>query len=94
MNDAKDKLPLEIGQQVSKALEDARAALRKEDPAEWASAEAALTQASSKMAEHLYKASAGGEPGAGPTAGPGAAGGKENPKGGDDVIDADFNEVN
>jgi molecular chaperone DnaK len=95
MNEAKDKLPLEVGQQVSKALEDARAALRKEDAADWASAEAALTQASSKMAEHLYKAAASGEPDAGaPGAGAGGAGAKEKPKGGDDVIDADFNEVN
>src|SRR5262249_35957002 len=30
MNDAKDKLPVEIGQQVAQALEEARAALKKE----------------------------------------------------------------
>ncbi len=91
MTDSKDKVPLELGQEVTKALENAREALKKEDSAAWKEAEQTLMAASSKMAEELYKsASQGQEPASEPS-----AGGEDKPKsGGDDVIDADYKEVN
>ena len=101
MNEAKDKLPVEIGREVSTALEQARDALKKEDPAAWTAAETQLMAASSKMAEHLYKSQAGEPPAgdnAGPgDAGPGAGGGEEPKKNGpedENVIDADWSEAN
>jgi molecular chaperone DnaK len=92
MNEAKDKLPVQLGQEVSKALEEAREALKKQDEAAWEKAEQNLMSASTKMAEHLYKAQAGGPP-----PGSGQAPKAEEPKKGpddDNVIDADWSEAN
>jgi len=95
MTDAKEKLPMELGQEVHRALEEARGALKKDDAEGWKRAEADLMAASTKMAEHLYKGSAGG-PAPGESGGPGGgAGGNGDAKKGDDsVIDADYKEVN
>jgi molecular chaperone DnaK len=102
MNDAKDKLPVDLGQTVAQALEEAKAALKKEnDPEAWKAAEDKLMAASTKMAEHLYRSASGGPPpggagGPGPDAGggktepPGAGGKKED----ENVIDADWSEAN
>jgi len=100
MNESKDKLPVEIGQSVAAALDEARTALKTEDSAAWKKAEENLMAASSKMAEELYKT-------AGPDAGGPDAGGpapdapqSEAPSNGeaksddDQVIDADYKEVN
>ena len=95
MNEAKDKLDVELGQEVNAALEGAREALKKEDLAAWSAAEDKLMAASSKMAEKLYASSTGGEAGPPPPGGtPG--GSKEEPKKKDDdnVIDADWSEAN
>jgi molecular chaperone DnaK len=106
MNDAKDKLPVDIGQTVAAALEEAKGALKKEDANAWKQAEDKLMAASTKMAEHLYKANAPntpppGGPGAGPGgpgAGPGGPGagapGGEKKKDDENVIDADWSEAN
>jgi len=97
MNDAKDKLPVEHGQEISVAIEEAKAALQKEDdPDGWKAAEEKLMAASSKMAEHLYKDNAApGDNGAAPPNGAGAAGAGAPPASDDDsVIDADYKEVN
>jgi molecular chaperone DnaK len=98
MNDAKDKLPVELGQTVAQALEEARGALKKEDEQAWKDAEKNLMEASSKMAEHLYKATSGaGGPAEPPGGAPGgdAPRGEKNGSGNDDqVIDADYKEVN
>jgi molecular chaperone DnaK len=99
MNDAKDKLPMELGQEVSTALEEAKGALEKDDADEWEKAEDKLKAASGKMAEHLYKETSQSTDGGGPTAGGGAAGGGgEAPGGGEkpdeNVIDADWSEAN
>ena len=59
MNDAKDKLPVDLGQRVSTALDAAREALKTDDLARWQSAEKELTEASHKMAEHLYEGATG-----------------------------------
>lgn len=90
MNDSKDKLPVELGQEVHSALENARAALKVEDVEGWTTAEQKLMATSSKMAEHLYKATSGA---GGETQDTGGAktSSKKNEEG---VIDADFKEVN
>ncbi|MBI2375586.1 MAG: molecular chaperone DnaK [Deltaproteobacteria bacterium] len=92
MNDAKEKLPVEIGQEVHKALENAKEALKKDDEAGWVTAEEQLMAASTKMAEHLYKDASAGAPPAEPppSAGPTPKSGKSD----DQVIDADYKEVN
>lgn len=101
MNESKDKLPIELGQEVSQALEEGREALKKEDPAAWGPAEEKLVATSAKMAEHLYKSSAGasgdgGPAGPGPGSAGGAKGGDAPPKkdNDDNVIDADWSEAN
>ena len=101
MNESKDKLPVELGREVAEALEGAKAALAGEDAAAWASAEETLLAASSKMAEHLYKESAGSET---PPPGPNGTGGdddadgpeaqKQQKKDDENVIDADWSEAN
>ena len=98
MNEAKDKLPVELGREVSTALEEARGALKKEDPAAWEAAEQQLMAASSKMAEHLYKGQAGPPPpeGGAPGGGEGAPEPEKKKNGSEDenVIDADWSEAN
>ncbi len=100
MDDAKDKLPVEIGQEVSQALEEAKEALKKEDePAAWEAAEEKLKAASSKMAEHLYKQTASEGGGDGPTDPGAGASGSGGPSGSgekkdENVIDADWSEAN
>ncbi|MEO1336632.1 MAG: molecular chaperone DnaK, partial [Myxococcota bacterium] len=99
MNESKDKLPVEIGREVSEALEGARTALKGEDVAAWSKAEETLLAASGKMAEHLYSNQADGEAGAedaaaGPEAGPTPGGEKTKKKEDDNVIDADWSEAN
>jgi molecular chaperone DnaK len=98
MNDAKEKLPVEHGQEIATAIEEAKAALAKEDdPDGWKAAEEKLMAASSKMAEHLYKDN-GAAPGEAPGAAPGndadANAGASKPADDDSVIDADYQEVN
>jgi molecular chaperone DnaK len=97
MNESKDKLPVELGQEVSAALEEAREALKKDDEGAWTAAEEKLMAASSKMAETLYTSSTGGDDagGAGPTGGaPGGEASTESKKDDDNVIDADWSEAN
>ena len=98
MNEAKDKLPVELGQEVSSALDQARDALKTDDAAAWTSAEERLMAASSKMAEHLYANTAQTPPDGGDAGGPGPqAGGPDETKkkdGDDNVIDADWSEAN
>ena len=101
MNESKDNIPVEIGQEVSAALESAKEALKSEDPPGWSAAEEKLMAASSKMAEHLYKGSAGGDAGGPDAGGPqggapggGAPGGAKGGGDDDNVIDADWSEAN
>ena len=86
MNEAQDKLPVEIGQQVATAISEARDALKTEDSAAWKRAEENLQAASGKMAEHLYGQTANA---AGPDNAPSSDANKDD----DDVIDADFTEA-
>jgi molecular chaperone DnaK len=96
MEDSKDKLTVEIGQEVNTAIEEAKEALKKEDDtAAWDAAEEKLKAASQKMAEHLYKQTSAD--GGGPTDGADGAGGGDDAsseKKDDNVIDADWSEAN
>jgi molecular chaperone DnaK len=97
-----DKIEAATKTQVEEALVEARKKLDSTDVDVLQKATEALTSASNKMAEQMYKASGAqaGAPGAdgnGPEAGhnansQGHAGGASDKKG-DDVIDADFKEV-
>ncbi|MEO1337430.1 MAG: Hsp70 family protein, partial [Myxococcota bacterium] len=96
MKDSMDKLPIEIGQQVSEAISQARQALKGDDVEAYRQAEANLQAASGKMAEHLYATS---DSAAGPGATTAPNGSTNNASTGDkkkdddDVIDADFTEA-
>jgi molecular chaperone DnaK len=82
MNDAKDKLPIELGREVSESIERARTALKSDDAEAWKRAEADLMEASGKMAAHLYGQSQQQQQQQQPP-----------PKSDDDTIDADFTEA-
>ncbi|MEQ9501142.1 MAG: molecular chaperone DnaK [Deltaproteobacteria bacterium] len=84
MNDAKDKLPVDVGQKVSAALDEARDALKKDDAPAWATAKSNLEAAANEMASTLY-ASAQPPTEEAPTG--------EAKKDDDDVIDAEFTEA-
>jgi molecular chaperone DnaK len=93
-----EKAVSEHGSKVSdsdrSAIENAIAALKsaiKEEDVETIKAKTnALAQASMKLGEAMYKATQGGEGGEGPGgAAPGAEGGKKD----DNVVDAEFSEV-
>jgi len=95
MNEAKEKLPVEHGQEIAQAIEEAKAALAKEDdPEGWKAAEEKLMAASSKMAEHLYQDNAGAAAGAEGAPANGADPSASKPADDDSVIDADYQEVN
>ena len=89
----KDKLSAEDQVRLEKAMEELREALKTEDHERIKKANEEMVQASHRLAEMMYQ-QAGGEqaPGAGPAAGAGQAGAPEAAPA-DDVIDADFEEV-
>jgi molecular chaperone DnaK len=82
---------------VENAIADAKKALESGDKATMDKARETLTQASHKLAEHMYKAAQPqGAPGAGPEAGPGAGAGASsngNAKKDEGVIDAEYVDV-
>ena len=85
LNDHKDKLDAEDVSKLESALEEAKKALESEDLEALKTAKDNLMQASHKLAEHLYAQNPeAGAPGA---EGNGAGGG------GDDVIDAEYVDV-
>lgn len=97
LKENESKIDAEAKSAVEAALKDSKAALEGTDADKMKSALENLQKASNKMAEQLYKQTAGaGAPGgeAGNN-GNGAAGanGKTDKKEGDDVIDADFKEL-
>jgi molecular chaperone DnaK len=75
---------------VESAVSDLRTALKGEDKGQIEKKAEALAQASSGIAQRAAQAEAGAQPGAGPS--PGAAGAGPGP-GGDNVVDAEFEEV-
>jgi molecular chaperone DnaK len=89
-----DKVSAEAKAPVEAALKEAKSKLDTQDLAVLKSAHEELTKASHKMAEELYKASANQPNPAAAEASPGAdATGKADKKGGDDVVDAEFEEA-
>jgi molecular chaperone DnaK len=89
-----DKISGDERQQVENALADAKKALESNEKGQMDSARERLTQASHKLAEQMYKATAAqGQPGpqAGPT--PGAEPGASEPKKDEGVIDAEYVDV-
>jgi molecular chaperone DnaK len=83
---------------VENALADAKKALESNDKSQMDKAREALTAASHKLAEQMYKAAqpqggAQGAPGAGPTPGSGPQGGDGQAKKDEGVIDAEYVDV-
>jgi molecular chaperone DnaK len=88
-----DKISAEDKQTVESALGNLREALKGEDAERIKQAQEALTQASHKLSEAMYKAAQAGAAGsAGGAAGGGAEGNGQAPGGGD-VIDAEFKDL-
>ena len=91
LKDLGDKVDAETRSNIESASADLRKAMEGDDLAEIQRLSEALTQASHKVAEAMYKqASEAGAAGPGPDAGPEGAGAASAD---DDVVDADFEEV-
>ncbi|MDB5309544.1 MAG: dnaK 4 [Gemmataceae bacterium] len=88
LKDAGDKVSEADKAPIDQAITKVREALKGTDVAALKSATAELEAASNAMAQHLYAKAGGGQPG-GPDAGPTTPGGADK-KGGDDVIDAEY----
>jgi len=87
-----DKVPAEDKQATEAALTELREALKTDDLDRIRKAHGALTQASHKLAEAMYREAQGtAQPGAAGAPPPGAAGGGAAPKG--DVVDAEFEDL-
>ncbi|MDQ7841177.1 MAG: molecular chaperone DnaK [bacterium] len=87
LKDSGDKISSEERAKVEEALKELREALKGEDVARISSATDAVQQASYKMSEEMYKATAGAPGGAAPG---GEAAGGGAPQSGEDVIDAEY----
>jgi molecular chaperone DnaK len=87
LKDHGDKISAEERKNVEDALNELREALKGDDGARISRAADAVQQASYKLSEEMYKATAGAPAGA--PAGTQAPGG-QGPKPGDDVIDAEY----
>ncbi len=83
-----DKVAADEKADIESKLAEVKAVLDSGDAEKIKAASDALMQASMKMGEAMYKQAQGAQPGAG-----GEAGGEQPSKGGDDVVDADFEEV-
>ena len=90
LKDHRDKISADDAKNVEEALEAAKKAISGGSVEEITKTSEALTAASHKLAEAMYKSA--GTPGATPDAGAaGAAPGGDKPK--DDVVDAEFVDV-
>ncbi|HEY7005576.1 MAG TPA: molecular chaperone DnaK [Sphingomicrobium sp.] len=87
-----DKVSGDIKSEIEKALTEAKAAVESGDADEMQQKTAALTQAAMKLGEAMYKAQQAEGQGA-PGAEPGAEGAGEQPGEGEEVVDAEFSEV-
>jgi len=98
LKEHRDKVGEAEAKEIESALEETKKVLQENDPDKMNAAVDRLTQASHKLAEAMYKSSAG-QPGAGspPPGGDGQAppsGGTDGNKGaGDNVVDAEFVDV-
>ena len=84
-----DKVPAEAKSEAESAISDARAALQTENADQLKSANERLTQAAMKVGEAMYKAQAE----SGPAQGPGPDAGAGGQKQGENVVDAEFEDV-
>jgi molecular chaperone DnaK len=93
LKEHRDKVGEAEAKEIEDALAETKKVLNENDPAAINSATDRLTTASHKLAEAMYKASS--QPGAGPTpGGDGAApGGDAGKKDKDNVVDAEFVDV-
>jgi molecular chaperone DnaK len=92
LRDQGDKIPAADRSAIESAIANLRTALQSEDADAIKKAMGNLEQASHKVAEAMYKNAPGAAPG-GPKPGPAPQGGEQAPKdkkGGDDVIDAEY----
>ena len=101
LKDYGDKVSQAERADIEAKLNDLRSAIKDKNVDRIKKATDDLTKASHKLAEEVYKQSAGGQQGAGPGPGPGAGpepqtgpsnGGDGGQKKDDDVIDAEFRE--
>jgi len=94
LKDHRDKISAEDAKAVEEALENTRKKIAEGSVDEINKAVDALTQASHKLAEAMYKsASAGPQPAAGAPTGDGAKPAEEKPKDKENVVDAEFVDV-
>jgi molecular chaperone DnaK len=95
LKEHRDKISETDAKQVEAALEDVRKAMSEGGLEKINSATDKLTQASHKLAEAMYKSESAGQNGAGPGAGFNGAGaqGAEQEKPKDNVVDAEFVDV-
>ena len=100
LKEHRDKIGDADAQSIEAAIEDVKKAINDGEAEKLNAATDRLTQASHKLAEAMYKASSqpGGAPGGGPgdggqqtSSGAGPSGGNAKPK--DDVVDAEFVDV-
>jgi molecular chaperone DnaK len=94
LKEHRSKISEAEAKEIESAIEETKKAMNENDPARINSAVDRLTTASHKLAEAMYKATsqAGGPPPP-PTGGDGAPGGDAGKKGRDDVVDAEFVDV-
>ena len=91
LKEHRDKVSDEDARNIEGALEETKKAMNDNDPDKLNAATDKLTQASHKLAEAMYKSSAGQPNGQGPSPSDGAHPGGDKPK--DDVVDAEFVDV-
>ncbi len=92
LKEHRSKIAEAEAKEIEAALEETKKAMADNDPAKINSATDRLTSASHKLAEAMYKSA--GQPGAGtPPPGGDGSGGNRGTKGKDDVVDAEFVDV-
>jgi molecular chaperone DnaK len=92
LNDLGDKVSEDEKRSATEAIAAVKTALAGDDREEIERRTQALEQASSAVLRKMYEQSSGGGQGAGGASAAGAAGGEKGPKG-EDVLDAEFEEV-
>ncbi|MGD9973418.1 MAG: molecular chaperone DnaK [Desulfatirhabdiaceae bacterium] len=95
LKDMGDKVDGATKSQIESGIASLKKAMESDDAATITRLSEELMQSSHKLAEAMYQKAAqsgSGEPGGGPGPGPGQSGPQPGP-GGDDVVDADFEEV-
>ena len=93
LNENREKIPAGDISTIEAALKKTKEAIESNDADRIKTAMNELTQASHKMAEAMYKQQAPGGAQAGPTGGPQGGAQPNSGKRGDDVVDAEFEDV-